>query len=107
MTESKKMLIRPLDGKSDYTMWRIHVKSAIKAKELDYVFNKPKSYEASSISSATYATTEEQCQKSSNIIVLALADHALSVVRSLIRKQSEMMTKLDAGYDSKSISSRI
>ena len=39
--------------------------------------------------------------------MLALGDHALCVVRSVIGQPSEMMTKLDARYDSKSISSRI
>ena len=50
---------------------------------------------------------QEQRQQASNIIVSALGDHALRVVRSVIGDPVQMMAKLDDRYDSKTIATRI
>ena len=110
MTDLDKFRIKPLDDKSDYCLWRIRVTAAISAKGLECVFEKDneKSSETSAASSsANTKPTSEQCQQASNIIVSALGDHALRVVRSVIGKPQEMIMKLDDRYDSKTIASRI
>lgn len=110
MAESDRHRIKPLDEKSDYTLWRIRVVAAISAKGLDKVFEpKKKNGEASSSPTreAGCEATVEQCQQASNIIVSALSDHALRVVRSVIGNPLKMMAKLNDRYDSKTIASRI
>lgn len=107
MTETEKIRIRQLDDKSDYALWRIRIFAAISAKSLETVFETRKQGEASSSTSTTSPASETQCQQASNIIVSALGDHALRVVRTVIGNPKEMMEKLDARYDSKTIASRI
>ena len=120
MADHDKVRIKPLDASSDYSLWRIRVLAAISAKGLDCVFGKKKknctpTSEDSSTSSegaqprrTEYVKpTEEQCLQASNIIVSALGDHALRVVRSVIGDPSKMMVKLNDRYDSKTTASRI
>lgn len=40
MAESDKMRVKPLDDKSHYTLWKIHVIAAISSKVLGKVFDK-------------------------------------------------------------------
>lgn len=110
MTEPDKLRIRPLDDKSDYALWRIRIQAAISAKGLEEVFEEKKADNSSSDNAekpTKSLTKAEQCQQASNLIVSALGDHALRVVRTVIGKPNQMMEKLDARYDSKTISSRI
>ena len=107
MTETEKIRIRPLDDKSDYALWRIRIYGVISAKSLETVFETRRQGEVCSSTSTTSPASETQCQQASNIIVSALGDHALRVVRTVIGKPKEMMEKLDARYDSKTIASRI
>ena len=107
MTETEKIRIRPLDDKSDYALWRIRIYAVISAKSLETVFETRRQGEVCSSTSTTSPASETQCQQASNIIVSALGDHALRVVRTVIGKPKEMMEKLYARYDSKTIASRI
>ena len=99
MEETNKIRIVPLDDKSDYALRRIRVRAAISARKLSIVFddsvdkNDPK--------------VVEKLEEASNIIVRALSDHALRVVRSVIYDPAAMMAKLDDRYDSKTTASKI
>ena len=119
MTDQDKLRIKPLDGNSDYQLWRIRVYAAISAKGLECVFSpkkKKKNGEPSTASSSdttgtppkadTEPATEHYLQ-ASNIIVVALGDHALRVVRSVIGDPKQMMVKLNERYDSQTVASRI
>ena len=131
-TEQEKVFrIRPLDEKSDYSLWRLRVRAAISSKGLKHVLTPIGSDEtsthvdASSSTAATTATvtemdsssaikatlsktaTDDQKEQASNIIISALGDHALRVVRTVIDDPYQMMKKLDARYDSKSTATRI
>lgn len=102
MTDTDKIKIRPLDDKSDFALWRIRVQAAISAKGLSSALEKPTA-EGTPVLDAD----KEKNQQASNIIVSALGDHALRVVRTIVGRPYEMMQKLDARYDSKSTASKI
>lgn len=110
MTDQDKYKIRPLDEKSDYSLWRLRVRAAISAKGLRTVFvqSRDESDENSDDHGTRVVTaSEEQMEQASNIIVSALGDHALRVVRSVIGEPHKMFQKLDMRYDSKSTATRI
>lgn len=108
MTDSEKYRIKPLDDKSDYTLWRIRVFAAISAKGLDKVFEAQTDGDKDSTSRDIGCNaTDEQCQKASNIIVSTLSDNALRVIRFCIGNPILMMEKLNNRFDSKTIASRI
>lgn len=52
-------------------------------------------------------TMEDQLEQASNIIISALGDHALRVVRSIVCEPREMIAKLYERYNSKSTANRI
>ena len=102
MSKLDKVRIKTLDDKSDYSLWRIRVLTAISGKGLDKVFEPyMKSGEASSSreTKKDVEGTAEQCKQASNIIVSFLSDHALRVIRSVIGNTMLMMTKLNDRYD--------
>lgn len=105
MSETDKLRIKPLDDKSDYSLWRIRVEAACSAKGLDNVLlvEEPERDTAES----DIATFKAHQMQASNIMVGALSDHPLRVVRTVIGKPYQMLAKLDARYDSKSTSSKI
>lgn len=96
---SDKLRIRPPDDKSDYTLWRIRVWAAISSKGLLDVFG-------NTAPENQVKFTERKLQ-ASNIVVNALSDPSLWVVRSVIGNLKEMLVKLNAKYDSKSTASKI
>lgn len=102
MTDSDKMRIKPLDGKSDYALWRLRVEAACDAKGLTEAFSSEKK-PAGSDTERLVAVRKQ----ASGIIVSALGDHALRVVRSVVGNPAAMLEKLDARYDSKSTASKI
>lgn len=113
MADQDKLRIRPLDEKSDYSLWRLRIKAAISSKGLRNVFL-DSSYKTAGASTPdapdvgqSVTATEDQKEQASNIIVSALGDHALRVVRSVIGLPHVMLQKLDARYDSKSTATRI
>ena len=116
MNDSDIIRIRPLDDKSDYSLWRFRVTAAISAKGLDKVFKSTNqtfsSGEADSSSSTAPAEQQQHVSsdnkmQASNIIVSSLGDHALRLVRTVIGDLEAMMDKLDKQFDSKTIASRI
>ena len=102
MTDYDKVRIRPLVEKSDYSLWRLRVESAVDKKGLTAAFTQK---EAPLYVDAV--AFESQKKQASGIIVKALGDHALRVVRTVKGKPVEMLEKLDGRYDSKTTASKI
>ena len=98
MADPDKVRIRPLDERSDYTLWRIRIVAAIDAKGL-----------TKTLSDTDDDTTEfkDSKRQAGNIIVSALSDQALRVVRSVMSNPKDMLEKLDRRYDSKTTASKI
>lgn len=99
MEDTTKSRIVPLDDKSDYALWRIRIRAAISARKLGIVFDRTADKEDDKV--------VEKMEEASNLIVSALSDHALRVVRSVIGDPAAMMAKLDDRYDSKTTASKI
>ena len=102
MTETDKVRIRPLDDKSDYALWRLRVESACDDRGLTAAFNQKEA--PAGTDGSKFA---QECLKVSGIIVAALGDSALRLVKSVRGKPTEMLEKLDARFDSKTTASKI
>lgn len=112
MTGLKKLCIRPLDEKSDYSLWRLWLKATFGAKSVSNVSKTDTGYavEASFDSKQSkqwIMATEEQKEQSSNIIMSAFDDHALRDVRSVFCQPQEVLKKRNASYDSRTMVKRI
>ena len=86
MTDYDKVRIRPLDEKSDYSLWRLRVESAVDKKGLTAAFTQK---EAPLCVDAV--AFENQKKQASGIIFKALGDHSLHVVRNEKDKPVEML----------------
>lgn len=94
MTETDKLSIRALDGKSDYTVWRICVQAAIKAYILDTMYKASAFSElrtttedqsSSSLMTSKYLfVTDDTCQVASSIMISASVERAVRIVRTVI-----------------------
>ena len=102
MTETDKVRIRPLDDKSAYALWRLRVESACDDRGLTAAFNQKEA--PAGTDGSKFA---QECLKVSGIIVAALGDSALRLVKSVRGKPTEMLEKLDARFDSKTTASKI
>lgn len=94
-----KLRVRPLDYKSDYTLWCIRIRAATICKGLHDVFE-------NTAPENEVKLTERKFQ-ASNIAVNTISDPALRVVRSELENPEKMLVKLNARYDSKSTASKI
>lgn len=109
--------IRQLDDKSDFALWVIRVRAAISAKGLNNVLssefqNKVDNAIRESNSTGEHISEDvrkakDRLEQASNIIVAALSDQALRVVRNVAGKPFYMMEKLQKRYDSRSMASKI
>ena len=84
MCDSDKIPIKQLDDKSDYGLWNIRVEVAYSAKRVQDALN----------FSVGIRVGDSQKTGTSGIIVSALSDSALRVVRSVIFHTAEMISKL-------------
>lgn len=75
--DQEKRRIRQLDEKSDYSLWRIRIISAISAKKLNYTM-------ADMAADTDQETYRDQQQLATDIIVATLSDQALRVLRMVI-----------------------
>lgn len=113
MTEedTKKYPIKPLTNDCDYGLWKIRVNAALDALGLTEVTRTDLPSETSgATSSGLDVTTDDhdaKRRKACAIIIRALSDSALRVVREVIDDPVQMMTKLDARYDNKSTAAKI
>lgn len=102
-----------MDEKSAYFSWCGWVIDAISYKALQNVFftSRVKSSVASSsnkpAAELSVLFTWEQFERASNIIVSALGDCGLSVIRSVIGQPHNILQKQDALINSKPIAARI
>ena len=97
MYDSDKIHIKQLDDKSDYGLWKIRVEAACSAKGVQNTLNVPVGIRVEDSHKST----------ASGIIVSALSDSALRVVRSVIGDPAEMMRKLDARFESRPTATNI
>jgi len=108
MTEEEKTRIKPLDEKSDYRLWKIRVEAACEAKDLsEALLRSENPYSNETDESLKKAAFEASQRKASHIIIHALTDKPLRVIRSEVGNPFQMLAKLDERYDSKTTASRI
>lgn len=98
MSDAEKLRIKQLDDRSDYGLWKIRVEAACSSKGVSDALQKSK--ERTNVS-------DDHKKTASGIIVAALSDPALRVVRSVIGNPVDMLEKLDARYDSRSTATKI
>ena len=104
MSEPKKAEIRPLDDGEDFGLWEIRVSAVCNAKGLSKALLVEKNpYEDPD----EIAAFEEAQRKSSGIMVSALSNKALRIVRGTVNNPFLMLKKLRERYDSKTPASRI
>ena len=82
MSDSDKFCNKQLDDKSDYGLWKIRVEAACSAKGIQDALNVP----------VGVSIEDSQKTTESVIIVSALSDSALPVVRPDIGDPAEMMS---------------
>lgn len=99
-----KIRIKQLEEKDDYRLWRIRISAACDSKGIEEVLEVEKNPHTDAAKQTKFVVDQK---KASNVIVAALSDKALRVVRSSIGKPFEMLRKLDERYDSKSAAARI
>ena len=104
MADSDKLRIKPLQSGDNYRLWRIRIEAACDAKNLDDVLNRERNPHSDPDKKAKFAG---DMRKASGIIVAALSNEPLRIVRSEIRKPYSMIKKLNERYDSKSAASCI
>ena len=105
--EKEKVRIRPLNDRTDYRLWKIRVESACKAMHLDDVLTADELPATDATDKSNLAKFAKRQCKASSLIVSALSDQALRVVRSVIGFPFRMMEKLDARYNSRTTASKI
>lgn len=96
--EFSMLPVRSLDEKSNYSLWHIRVRAVISSRGLNEV-------SGDTVPDNQVMFTERK-QQAGNIIVNALSDPALRVVRSVIGIHQKMLVKLDPRYNSKSTASK-
>lgn len=108
MTDMDKLRIKPLDVNSDYDLWRIRVDSVLDDKGLSDVCDLQDGASESSASAAPNDTaTADRRKKAKAIIVTALGDSALRVVRGVTDNPALMLAKLEERFNSKSTAAQI
>ena len=104
MAEFDKVRIKPLQSGNDYRLWSIRIEAACDSKNLDDILNRERKPHSDLDKKAKFAN---DMRKASGIIVGALGNEPLWIVRSEIGKPYSMINKLNERYDSKSAASRI
>ena len=102
MTDTEKLRIKVLDEKADYTLWKIRLTAVCNFKGCDSALTSERP-----VRPMTDDVFAGHKKTASGLIVTALNDAALRVVRSVIGEPVKMFQKLDARYDSKTTSSKI
>ena len=102
MTDSDKVCIKPLDETSNYALWNFRVEAACQGKGITAAFSE-KEFPAGDDRLAF----EAQRLQVSGIIITALEDHVIRVVKSVKGMPVEMLEKLNSGYESKTVASKI
>lgn len=97
MSDQEKLRIRPLYDKSDYVLSLVCILAALDVKQLRKVI----------LSDTLNKDEKDQAYQSSNILVSALSDHALLVVRDVINIPKMILYKLDRIYASKTTATKI
>ena len=112
-SEKEKYTIKPLTNDCDYGLWKIRVTAALEALGLAGVTVTDSASETSGGASAagsgrtTGDDDDNKRRRAFVIIIRALSDAALRVVRDVITDPVQMLAKLDARYDNKSTAAKI
>ena len=104
MTDTEKVRIKPFEGDDDFRLWKIHIEAACDAKNLDEVLTRERNPHSDPDRKAKFSA---DMRKASGIIVAALSNEPLRIVRADVGKPYTMLKKLSERYDSKSTASRI
>ena len=99
MSEIPKIAVEPLTSKSDYALWRLRIESLCAVKGCADVLDVRDEDDSDDV---------VKCRKiASGLIVAALSDSALRVVRSVVGKPFDMLQKQDPRYASTTTASKI
>lgn len=102
MTEQDKPLTQSLDDRSDYALLRQRAEAACNS------MGRTASFTSDELpSGADREKFAEQFLQVSFIIVSALGDHSILVLRTLIGRPTEMLEKVDTRFDSKPTACKI
>lgn len=107
MTDNDKHRVKPLTEQSDFGLWKIRINAVLRDKGLLEAAQDGASQSSSTAVDIDPAKRQERRDKASAIIVAALGDKALRVVRHVIEDPAQMMTKLDERYNSKTLAAKI
>ena len=102
MTDTEKVRLKVLDDKADYSLWKIRLEAVCSVKGCESALTSDGPPEG-----VLTDQFEQHKKTASGIIVTALNDSALRVVRSVIGKPNQMLEKLNARFDSRTTSSKI
>ena len=97
MSDSDKIHIKTLDAKSDYGLWKIRVEAACSAKGVQ---------DALTVRVGVLVEGSQETT-ASGMIVSAIIDSTLLVVCSVMGDPAEMLSKLDARFESLSTPTNI
>lgn len=102
---------KPLGDDTDYGLWNIRVTAALEALGLARETMTDASSETTGTDSASPVPAagdrDERHRRACALIIRALSDAALCVVRDVINDPVQMMVKLDARYDNKPTAAKI
>ncbi|PXF39675.1 Copia protein [Gracilariopsis chorda] len=104
MSESERPRIEPLSEGQDYGIWKIRIEAAWNAKGLSSTLERENSLTEEGDDESKFLSDQ---RKASGIIVSALSNEALRVVRNDVNNPYRMLQKLGERYDSKTAASRI
>lgn len=108
MTDVDKLRVKPLQDDTDYDLWVIRIKAALRALGLSDVLSTDATSETSAAGDDPGGRNiEARREKASAVIVTALGDKALTVVRNVVGDPVQMLAKLDERYNSKTIAAKI
>ena len=100
MTDSEKTMIKALTETSDYSLWKVRVEAACEEKDCEDALDK-------SLEADESDTMKKARRKASAIIIKALSDTPLRIVKEVKGSPVKMLEKLDARYASKTAASKI
>ena len=95
MTETEKTRIKPLEAYCDYDLWRIRIDAIVDDKGLtDVSVSQDEASESSAAATSSDRTDVDRRKKAKAIIVTALGDTALRVVRGVINNPALMFANI-------------
>ena len=109
MTDKKlKFQLKVLEEDTDYALWKLRLESVLSDEGLSETIEHEAASESSAEATETDMREKEKLRKRAvAIIVTALGDKALRVVRTVSKDPSKMIDKLNERYNSKTTAAKI